>query len=743
MVIFGGYDLDLVRRGTPKSRKRPQGSDDNRRVPSIRADNQQDAEEGPPTVWQRGPAKARLRGSTASQQQYQAYRASTVFRGGNLEGKAWTGDGGAVAGGPLEEGAGGFYWGRSVRGAKHVEGLSTPYSAPSATGPNPEGADDEGNIARVDGHHEEDKTAAIENQRALEAGGRAGKGEAQQEEGAMADAGGVDGDEPVIVWTPVIEYRGSLSYWTVQLTGWRTDTTAEASDSGIDHGGRAATAAAMEQKHVYSGSDEQDRHGRKKAATGINTGRELCPTGCQAIVDTGSSLLVPPRSQYQAVMHQIIGGRTDCSERHGMISCSRCSLEEFPDIVISIAVSSEQPSRTAPWPASTKSRSRGVSDVGTTEQTESHTAGGDGSGGGGKRTHQEFRLKPSDYLSQSWDGCEILVGEGRATDIWTLGDAFIKTYMTVFDVANLRVGFVCADGGRCQGGASPPWLPSTRFCWPFMGGVSDPGDSGDVLGAYCLYLHYSFVGWALTFTSVLLFLAGCLLCAEENISSRRSSGSSALLSPSPKPSEQHSLVVPNPPFPFLITGQKEHQQQLQQQQLQPEPFGDVLASGGHQTEAAHGRSGEGGEGGNSPLPHGLVGVAGGTVASKIATPQRRRDGHRKKGGRRGMLGWLRGSKNVLLPPRACAKVTNAPQRSPPPTPCPSGWAPSKTAHSAVDQHHPRQPWPSHGSSDGRGGSGAGDAVALGIFSSDGMRSRGGTPRPGCSSFLVGGAHHQE
>lgn len=736
VVIFGGYDLDLVRRRKPQPWKIPllptaavaRGSDSNSRVSSGTANGQPDVGEGRRRVWQRGRAQARLRGSAASQQQYQAHRAA-VDIGGDLGGEPWTSGSGALAVGPTVH---------DVREIKNVDGLSMPYSAAASAGLSSEGVHGEGYGARVDGH-EEVGAAVIEKQRAPEAGGKAGNGQAQIKERAIEDAGvdgNKEGDEPVIVWTPVIEYRGSLSYWTVQLAGWRTETTTEATDGSIDDGDGIAIAAAAVptaatvQEHAY-GSDEQNRHDRRAAARGVTTGREMCPVGCQAIVDTGSSLLVPPRSQYRAVMHQITGGRTDCKEHHGMISCSRCSLADFPDIVISVAVMSEPSSQTAPLSASiSRSHSDSDSDVSIKRNKELQAADGDGSGGGGTRIYQEFRLKPSDYLSQSWDGCEILIGEGRATDIWTLGDAFIKTYMTIFDIANLRVGFVCADGGRCQGGASPPWLPFTRFCWPFMGSVTDPVESAEARGAYCLYLHYSFVGWALMFTSVLLCLAGCLLCAaEENGSSGKSSGNSVLTSQSSQPSEQHPLVS-NPPFPFLITGQQD--QQDQQQQLLELP-GNV-ASEDDNTEAAHG-GGDGG--GKNPPRHGLVGIVGGKAVSVGTTPQRRRAGHRNGGV---LSGWVRGSKDYLLSIRV-SKVTSAQQRSPPPTPCPGSWTPSKTAHSGTDQHRPRQFWPSHGGSDGRDGSGIGGAVALGTFG-DGMRSRGGTPRPCCPSSSVGGGHNQ-
>jgi len=34
---------------------------------------------------------------------------------------------------------------------------------------------------------------------------------------------------------------------------------------------------------------------------------------------------------------------------------------------------------------------------------------------------------------------------------WILGDTFIKTYLTIFDVKNKQIGFVC-ENGDCEGG---------------------------------------------------------------------------------------------------------------------------------------------------------------------------------------------------------------------------------------------------------------------------------------------------
>ena len=112
-----------------------------------------------------------------------------------------------------------------------------------------------------------------------------------------------------------------------------------------------------------------------------------------------------------------------------MVSCSRCNPSEFPDIVISVVVS-EMLLGTEPLqahPGDRRSTNSGVGDVGVGGVGVGiggvgvgvGVGDGDGGGGGTGVISQEFRLKPTDYLSQSWEGCEILVGEGRATDIWT------------------------------------------------------------------------------------------------------------------------------------------------------------------------------------------------------------------------------------------------------------------------------------------------------------------------------------
>lgn len=267
----------------------------------------------------------------------------------------------------------------------------------------------------------------------------------------------VEGDDPVIVWAPVTTYHGLLSYWSVQLSGWWT-----------------------EHKALGDG-DANPMRQRNGGNSSGGAGPNMCVEGCQAIVDTGSSLLLVPKGIFDAVVGDIIGGRKDCRVKDNLISCSRCDANDFPDVVISISSSS----RSVDGPPSTPSESA--------RHTPSFS--------------QEFRLQPSDYLSQRWGGCDLQIGSGLAEDMWTLGDVFIKTYMTIFDAARLRIGFVCPDGGRCHGGVGPSLSSPRQLCLPAYRPtttkVGFEGRSNTVPAIICVPYHILFafvffvVGFAL------------------------------------------------------------------------------------------------------------------------------------------------------------------------------------------------------------------------------------------------------
>nr|XP_008506472.1 PREDICTED: pepsin A-like [Equus przewalskii] len=115
-----------------------------------------------------------------------------------------------------------------------------------------------------------------------------------------------------------------------------------------------------------------------------------CSGGCQAIVDTGTSLLAGPPSAIDNIQ-SYIGASEDYSSE-AVISCS--SIDSLPDIVFTI---------------------NGV----------------------------EFPLSPSAYILEEHDSC-ISGFEGMDLDtssgeLWILGDVFIRQYFTVFDRANNQI----------------------------------------------------------------------------------------------------------------------------------------------------------------------------------------------------------------------------------------------------------------------------------------------------------------
>ncbi|XP_034109870.1 lysosomal aspartic protease-like [Drosophila albomicans] len=117
------------------------------------------------------------------------------------------------------------------------------------------------------------------------------------------------------------------------------------------------------------------------AGASVN-GRSLC-NNCQAVVDTGSSVIFPPYDAY-ILLNQILNVRND-----GSVDCS--SVSSMPVITFKI--------------------------------------------GTGK-----FTLTPSAYIIKVKNQCAsafVYLG----TDLWVLGAVFIGQYYTEFDMGNNRIGF--------------------------------------------------------------------------------------------------------------------------------------------------------------------------------------------------------------------------------------------------------------------------------------------------------------
>jgi len=173
-----------------------------------------------------------------------------------------------------------------------------------------------------------------------------------------------------IHYTPVKKYKNTYNYWTVFVLGVKVGSSFQLSS-------------------ICS---------------------ETRP--CNAIVDTGTSLLLIPPAAYSHIMDELLLNAESAvcgpSEEAHTIICKKCNKHIFPDITIVL---------------------------------EGGTA---------------FVLKPEDYILP-FDGttyCQIMIQEGDNPNLWILGDTFIKVYPAIFDKKNMQVGFVCRQ--ECEGGQARP-----------------------------------------------------------------------------------------------------------------------------------------------------------------------------------------------------------------------------------------------------------------------------------------------
>mmetsp|Transcript_6402 Transcript_6402/g.26921 ORF Transcript_6402/g.26921 Transcript_6402/m.26921 type:complete len:521 (-) Transcript_6402:80-1642(-) len=130
----------------------------------------------------------------------------------------------------------------------------------------------------------------------------------------------------------------------------------------------------------------------------------LCASGCSAIVDTGTSGIAIPEDLYDelvALVTQRVAPKGSCKD----VTCYYASLDDFPDLSFRLA------------------------------------------------PDNAFPLRPADYVVCSkWGECLVKFQKsGTGSTYWILGDVFMEAYYTLYDAANLRVGFAC--DGTCSGGS--------------------------------------------------------------------------------------------------------------------------------------------------------------------------------------------------------------------------------------------------------------------------------------------------
>ena len=125
---------------------------------------------------------------------------------------------------------------------------------------------------------------------------------------------------------------------------------------------------------------------------------EVCPTGCVAIVDTGTSLIGVPIDLYLTVLNGIAETTRErgclCALTMYGYQCFLCSASAFPTIRI------------------------GLDD------------------------RHFFLLRGEDYVMCEGSTCLPLL-QPAGQDMWILGDVFLKKYYSVFDMAKKQVSFSC------------------------------------------------------------------------------------------------------------------------------------------------------------------------------------------------------------------------------------------------------------------------------------------------------------
>ena len=195
--------------------------------------------------------------------------------------------------------------------------------------------------------------------------------------------------------------------------GWRREM-----DSSDYWSVRLTSVEVRERDHAHPGQGEVVQL-LKEGGGGGGVG------GGIAIVDTGTTLLIPPSREYHRLL-SLLTQKLHCTGSSTYTStntplsgwlptCYGAFLSDFPDLVL-------------------------------------HIEGG-----------PSLPLRAEDYVSCSLTICVLLLQEVEDNLFWVLGDVVLETYYTLFDVTNQRIGFACPEEG-CGGGS---WHGHRRPYGPF------------------------------------------------------------------------------------------------------------------------------------------------------------------------------------------------------------------------------------------------------------------------------------